>query len=126
MRSKKYEFWGLILAFLGGGWQLLVERTLADIDIGRQQYRLHEKLDAIWMVQLDIYTHQYPERTEMMSSANVKALASSFDINDKTAPLDQQITWSGYISGIIFALGGLVFIRGKWIEVGEAARDKKE
>ena len=126
MRSKKYEFWGLILGFLGGGWQLLVERTLSDIDIGQQQYRLNEKIDAIWMAQLDMYTHQYPDRTDILSSANVKSLQDKFTLINKSEPLNEQIEWSRIVSGIIFTIGGLLFICGKWIEVGETAGANKQ
>lgn len=80
-------------------------------------YRIDEKLDSIWILLSDIYSHSDANTSGAIMSANFQALSENWAVwREGQESIRKQNGIISTIGGIGFMAGSLMIIAGKYVE----------
>jgi hypothetical protein len=120
------ELVGMILALGSVGWQFFIERPLAANESSAREYRIGRKLDAVWLVLTDMFTHEFPDRAGMTSTTNLVELSRHLDAAGKN---DDRIEWQAKMATLItrfaFLFGSSLIVVAKWMVIGVDEQARK-
>jgi hypothetical protein len=113
------ELAGMILVLASVGWQFFIGRPLETIESSSRDYREDRKLDAIWWVLTDMYTHQFPERAGTTGFANWKSLNMQWEHHGEgeERSIELQAKMATWFTGIVFLIGSALIVAAKWFEI---------
>lgn len=115
--DKKLEGWGLILILISFGWQF-IEVNLADISNDVDKYQLHKKIDALYMIISDAYSHSEFNSSEVRSSVDFEHIAKEWkhwsSLKVQKESVSNQLQWTLYFKSIIFIVGSILLIIPKF------------
>ena len=114
------ELFGLILVLFASAWQIFIEVPVSNLNSSMQPAEMEEKLDRIWLLLTDDYTHQHTERAGFMATTNVKELNLEWKYggDEKNSDLVEiQAKIVNWISAIIFLIGSCLLVFAKFLEL---------
>lgn len=117
LSNNKIEGLGLILVLFAFGWQLL-ENDLANLANDVELYQTHKKIDAIWLVLSDSYTHSPTKNTAAVSMAGYDTLNDSWqdweEMKKEKDSVSAQKIRILMIRSVIYLLGSILIIYSKF------------
>ncbi|MFA5906989.1 MAG: hypothetical protein WC836_23885 [Desulfobacula sp.] len=117
LSNNKIEGIGLILVLFAFGWQLL-ENDLANLANDVDLYQTHKKIDAIWFVLSDSYTHSPTKNTAAVSIAEYDTLNNSWqgweDMKKEKNSVSSKKIIILMVRSVIYLLGSILIIYSKF------------
>ena len=117
MSTKKIEGFGLILILISFGWQMFFNFS-TQLSGNADKYQLHTKIDNIFCIIKEFYTHSEFTDTESVSNAGYDVISnewkdwSSLEEEKSTIAFQQKLSF--WISLIAFSMGSILMIISKF------------
>lgn len=115
--NKKLEGYGLILILISFGWQYL-EYNLDSINNNVEQYQIHQKLDYLYRITADVYTHSEYNKTDIRSSTDFEHINKNWkgwnSLKQEKESVSSQLNITLAIKSLIFIIGSLFLIIPKF------------
>ncbi len=121
LNAKRCELIGMVLILVSAGWQIFVERSLAEVEADIRQYKLNHKLDALFSIVSDSYIRQFPEKTINKPHMGTVERIQNWTVADseREDPMEMLTKWATWITAIVFFWGSILIVYGKWLETKE-------
>lgn len=117
MTDKKLEGWGLILILVSFGWQFL-EVNLTELSNEVDKYQLHEKVDDLYMIIADVYSHSEFNNSQVRSSVDFETINKNWKywngLKNEKESLVGQLKWTFYLKSLLFIIGSIFLIIPKF------------
>ncbi len=117
INNSKIEGIGLILLLLSFGWQAF-QQDISDLAKDQQDYQIHEKLDNIWNVITDMYTHSSSNTSNASTKVNIEAALENWklygNILSERTTVEYQAKLFLTIQIILYILGSICLIIPKF------------
>jgi ADP-ribose pyrophosphatase YjhB (NUDIX family) len=107
---------GMALVLLAAGTQLFV-KSGETLQQDAARYRLEEKVDAVWSVLADYYSHSAANRSEAMHLVNFPEVMSHYVYagQSDTQDLDAQVRIVSIWKAAMFLAGSLILVIAKFL-----------
>ncbi|HXD94355.1 MAG TPA: hypothetical protein VNX01_14210 [Bacteroidia bacterium] len=75
--SQKLEGTGLILLLISFGWQVF-QQDISDLAKEQQDCQIHEKLDHLWFILGDLYTHSSANNSSSITQSDFDVISRNW------------------------------------------------
>lgn len=122
MTAKKIlrlEGWGLILILASFLWQI-IETDLQNMSQEVEYYKIHQKLDALWMLQSNEYANSPLNKSQVMNAIDFEYIFKNWKYygadKKEYEPLNSQLKWAAIVRILIFVIGSGLLIVPKFVK----------
>ncbi|CAH1557923.1 hypothetical protein [Vibrio rotiferianus] len=119
MKSKEYEFWGLILVLLSSFVQFFVLNESQDLTDSAVTYKLEKKLDDIFRASRSNFQALHPDEPQTLVWVNPDVF-DEYEYaqdNNRLEHTKAQTDWLGKVVGVLFLIGSGLIIWAKRLEL---------
>ena len=116
---NRFEAFGLLLLLISFGWQMFEQETTIIIQ-DTNLYQTHEKLDKIWGVLIDDYSHKYADKVKTHVSTNFEHNVDTWkywgEMKKEKESVNKQFEFAWQTRMVLYFLGSLMILLSKFLK----------
>jgi len=127
--AKYLEVFGLICILTSSFIQLFLLNILEEISQETIQYKIENKLDIIYAINISNYKKLHPDNKNVKTYHFPNDFERSYiyaENNKNSTRVSKQTNWTKKVIGFIFILGSILIIIGKLIEIKTITKPRSQ